>query len=566
MEVSKMKQEAFFVDWATENLGQKTGIWYKPFLEKMGQILSEAQISNEFKENFFEYQSFERFLPVYKDILGESEESVFQVLMGKTSSYSNTAKDREKSCELHIEKITSQQEEQNRPENFRENEALGQTLQSYLKFTYYLDNPSQIYPKRPNYWIIGCGNGDLKDDFLKNNQIKMGWNFLNRDFTNKDDITQIIFKNKLQFAREHNGDSRPITSNFMARTMFLSMNEADMAWYFFKEMKKDDVVYVRSDNDLVFARAIIKSCHFFEKNKNYYPQRRMVEWTNKNEEIILPKELKNPLVELKANDPLISLIERNILGLSKIEEEETQENLSIKTKPVNQYNDYYTKESFLKDVFVEEDTLDRMRSLLENKKNLILKGAPGVGKTYIAKRLAYAMMGEKDDNRIQMVQFHQSYSYEDFIEGNRPNKSGDGFSLHQGPFVQFARKAECDKDRKYFFIIDEINRGNMSKIFGELMMLIENDKRGEALGLLYSNDEFSVPENLYIIGMMNTADRSLALLDYALRRRFAFFEIQPAFENKNFNDSLPDTPRVSQVIKKIREINQEICGDLGTGF
>lgn len=136
---------------------------------------------------------------------------------------------------------------------------------------------------------------------------------------------------------------------------------------------------------------------------------------------------------------------------------------------------------------------------LENKKNIILQGAPGVGKTYFAKRLAYSIMGEKDVNRVMMVQFHQSYSYEDFVMGFRP--SATGFELKKGAFYNFCMKAEIDSDNKYFFIIDEINRGNLSKIFGELFMLIENDKRGNKnkLQLLYSDEMFYVPENYYFI-------------------------------------------------------------------
>ena len=147
----------------------------------------------------------------------------------------------------------------------------------------------------------------------------------------------------------------------------------------------------------------------------------------------------------------------------------------------------------------------------------------------MAKRLAYSIMGVKDVDRVMMVQFHQSYSYEDFIMGFRP--SADGFDIKTGAFYNFCKKAERDGDNRYFFTIDEINRGNLSKIFGELFMLIENDKRGSKnkLQLLYRDEMFYVPENVYIIGMMNTADLSLAMMDYALRRRFAFFDLKPGF-------------------------------------
>ena len=152
----------------------------------------------------------------------------------------------------------------------------------------------------------------------------------------------------------------------------------------------------------------------------------------------------------------------------------------------------YTAENFLDDVHMSEEDYSRLVGLLRNKKNIILQGAPGVGKTYAAKRLAYSMMGVKDVERVMMVQFHQSYSYEDFIMGFRP--SATGFELKKGAFYNFCKKAEIDSDNEYFFIIDEINRGNLSKIFGELFMLIENDKRGNALQLLYSDEKFAVPK------------------------------------------------------------------------
>ena len=231
-------------------------------------------------------------------------------------------------------------------------------------------------------------------------------------------------------------------------------------------------------------------------------------------------------------------------------------------------NASYTKDDFLSQVYMTEEGYDTLVTLLKNKKNLILQGAPGVGKTFAAKRLAYSMMGEKDDDRIEFIQFHQNYSYEDFIMGYKPQE--EGFKLKKGIFYQFCLNAEEQPDKDYFFIIDEINRGNMSKIFGELLMLIEKDYRGTKATLAYSGEAFSVPKNLYIIGMMNTADRSLAMIDYALRRRFSFFEMEPGFNSdgfKAYQESLQNET-FNALIEQIIDLNREIKMDdsLGKGF
>lgn len=236
-------------------------------------------------------------------------------------------------------------------------------------------------------------------------------------------------------------------------------------------------------------------------------------------------------------------------------------------KPVEK--EKYSREDFLKDVFVSQDDYERLESLLLRKKNLILQGAPGVGKTYAAKRLAYAIMGEKDENRIMQVQFHQNYSYEDFVMGYKPNKDG-GFDLKPGKFYKFCKDAEKDRAHKYFFIIDEINRGNLSKIFGELLMLIENDYRDKKIELSYNDEKFSVPANVYIIGMMNTADRSLAMIDYALRRRFSFFEMKPGFETPQFKAYIAEKEdtKLNKLVNAIVALNKLIESDdsLGSGF
>ena len=237
--------------------------------------------------------------------------------------------------------------------------------------------------------------------------------------------------------------------------------------------------------------------------------------------------------------------------------------------PKNDTNEPYDRAKFLDEVFVSFQDYNQLESLLLRKKNLILQGAPGVGKTFAAKRLAYAIMGEKDDNRVLQVQFHQNYSYEDFVMGYKPNEDG-GFELKNGIFYKFCKRAAADMEHKYFFIIDEINRGNLSKIFGELLMLIECDYRDKPIQMSYRDEHFSVPSNVYIIGMMNTADRSLAMIDYALRRRFSFFEMKPGFESAQFEEYVKKLfdPHLEKLVKAIIELNKVIAADdsLGSGF
>lgn len=232
-------------------------------------------------------------------------------------------------------------------------------------------------------------------------------------------------------------------------------------------------------------------------------------------------------------------------------------------------NKKYGKEDFLAEVYMTGSKYDRLLNVLKRKKNIILQGAPGVGKTFAAKRLAYAMMGEKDKERVDFIQFHQNYSYEDFMMGYKPTENG-GFEMQYGVFYRFCKKAENNSEKDYFFIIDEINRGNMSKIFGELLLLIEKDYRGTSSKLAYQNLNFSVPENLYIIGMMNTADRSLAMIDYALRRRFSFFDMEPGFDTEGFKEYQEKlaSDKFNALIECIKELNNEIADDpsLGKGF
>lgn len=207
--------------------------------------------------------------------------------------------------------------------------------------------------------------------------------------------------------------------------------------------------------------------------------------------------------------------------------------------------------------FISEEKFDEIVELLFRKKNIILQGAPGVGKTFLARKVAYQLIGQMKDENIETVQFHQSYSYEDFMQGIRPTTTGE-FKVRNGIFYNFCKQAKEKSEETFVFIIDEINRGNLSKIFGELMMLIESDKRSPryALKLTYGEEnslKFYVPENVYIIGCMNTADRSIAIVDYALRRRFAFCPIEP---------ELGDSFKAFLCSELSKEFVDEICGKL----
>lgn len=236
----------------------------------------------------------------------------------------------------------------------------------------------------------------------------------------------------------------------------------------------------------------------------------------------------------------------------------------------------YSVEDILKDgCFLEQAEIDHLLDRLRTKKNLILQGPPGTGKTWLAKRLAFALMGQKDDSRLRAVQFHPNLSYEDFVRGWRPTGEGK-LSLADGVFMEAIKAASKDPSSMFVVVIEEINRGNPAQIFGELLTLLEAGKRkpSEALELCYPDADgkrrpVHIPENLYVIGTMNIADRSLALVDLALRRRFAFIGLEPrlgsVWRDWVVNEGALDSALVADIERRIAELNDQIAADARLG-
>ena len=339
-------------------------------------------------------------------------------------------------------------------------------------------------------------------------------------------------------------------------------NRSLALWQFSREMQVNDVIIAQYGGLHVVGWGYVRGDYTYDPDRPEYPHRRPVEWHACDAPISAPgRTVAKALTDFSPYLPFVHRV------FSKINEQDGG--------PDPQPDPLYNIDTALDGVFVSREQFHRILESIRLRRNLILQGPPGTGKTFIAQRIAWCLIGRKNAARVELVQFHQSYSYEDFVQGYRPTASG-GFSLKNGVFFEFCQRAREKPEESFVFIIDEINRGNLSRIFGELLMLIEADKRGPdyAAKLTYESEgeRFFVPPNVYILGMMNTADRSLALVDYALRRRFAFEELIPAFGTDQFRDFLQDigldVSLINVIDERMEALNKEIRNDdeLGRGF
>jgi MoxR-like ATPase len=338
---------------------------------------------------------------------------------------------------------------------------------------------------------------------------------------------------------------------------------AGLACYqFAHEMQPGDRIFAKRGKREIVGVGTVGPEYRYEPGESWYQNVRSVEWTKKGTWRIPRDLVLKTLTDIGKYPQLVREIDQAITGEPPDPEPDD-------VKP-------YKLANAERELFLADTEISDLLSLVRNRKNLILQGPPGTGKSFLARRLAWLATGERGSDRLASVQFHQSYGYEDFVQGYRPSASG-GFERVDGPFLRFCQQALQDQDNDYVLLIDEINRGNLSRIFGELMLLIEPDKRDAewAVQLAYSTEEdagFHVPPNLLIIGTMNTADRSLALVDYALRRRFAFFDVEPAFSGVKFEEHLVQLGVETSLQERIRDrmasLNQEIRidPDLGPGY